>query len=133
MKTHARAHGFTLIELMITVGIVGIIISIGMPYYSDYISTSRKVEGQNDIEALKAAQAEFFAENGTYFIGADATALMANSGGLWTPAEAAADRQFTYTVTLIAATATTPVGFKAIATGAGRDVPTSVKIEFPPP
>ncbi|NOZ51666.1 MAG: prepilin-type N-terminal cleavage/methylation domain-containing protein [Gammaproteobacteria bacterium] len=136
MKTPARARGFTLTELMITVAIIGIIITIAMPFYQDYVLTSRQVEAQNDIETLKAAQAEFFAENGTYFIGANAAALTAASGNLWEPAKPVANREFTYAVTLIAATTgppPTPVGFNVIATGAGNNVPNTVTIEFPTP
>ena len=110
MKIHTRSRGFTLIELMITVGVLAIVAAIAMPAYSGYISSARKVEGHNNIEILKSAQAEFFAENNTFFVGGNTADLITNSGGLWEPAEATeTERQFKYTVVLNAATTTTPM------------------------
>ena len=135
MKIHTRSRGFTLIELMITVGVLAIVAAIAMPAYSGYISSARKVEGHNNIETLKSAQAEFFAENNTFFVGSSTGDLITNSGGLWLPAEATeAERQFKYTVVLNAAkpTATppTPMTYTATATGKGNDVPATVVITY---
>ena len=79
-----KTKGFTLIELMISVAIIGILSSIAIPSYTSYLEAARSVEAQNNIATLKAAQEEYFIENNTYFTGADAAAINTASGGLWT-------------------------------------------------
>ncbi|QGW84718.1 type IV pilin protein [Variovorax paradoxus] len=58
--------GFTLIELMITVAIVGILAAIAYPSYTEYVMRSRRVEGQNLLNDAAARQERFRAQNGVY-------------------------------------------------------------------
>jgi len=58
--------GFTLIELMITVAIVGILAAIAYPSYTEYVMRSRRVEGQNLLNDAAARQERFRAQNGKY-------------------------------------------------------------------
>jgi type IV pilus assembly protein PilA len=57
-------QGFTLIELMIVVAIIGILAAVAIPAYQDYTVRARVTEGLSLASAGKTAVSEFFASNG---------------------------------------------------------------------
>ena len=79
--------GFSLIELMVVVGILAIISSIAIPAYKGYLKTAKMSEAYNNLAALRLAQEEFFLENNSYFEGTTTAILALNSAGLWSAAK----------------------------------------------
>jgi type IV pilus assembly protein PilE len=57
---------FTLIELIISVAIVGILAAIVYPSYSDFVSRSNRSEGQRELVRIANLQEQFFVDNRVY-------------------------------------------------------------------
>lgn len=60
------AAGFTLIEVMITVAIVGILAAIALPSYRDYILRGQVVDATNGLSVTRANMERFYQDNRTY-------------------------------------------------------------------
>ena len=61
-----KQQGFTLIELMIVVAIIGILASIAIPSYMDYTVRAQVTEGIVLSAAAKVASIEYYLENGDW-------------------------------------------------------------------
>jgi len=88
--------GFTLIELMIVVAIIGILAAVALPIYQDFIARSQVSEGMATAGAIKNSVTEFFQNQGAY---PAAGIYDASEGGRYT-ATAVHDAAGIITVTL---------------------------------
>ncbi|MCP4333992.1 MAG: type IV pilin protein [Gammaproteobacteria bacterium] len=70
-----RASGFTLIELMIVIVIVGLLLGLSIPAYQDYVLRSHRADAQASLVDIAARQERFVAQNNTY-----TTEISANTG-----------------------------------------------------
>lgn len=59
-------NGFTLIELMIVVAIIGILATISIQAYQDYTIRSQVTEGLSLASSIKTSAAEYFQDRGTW-------------------------------------------------------------------
>jgi len=70
--------GFTLVELMIVVTVVGILASVAVPSYTDYITRANRQAAQQVLMRVNTAQEQYFMDNKTYV-----TTLADLSYGAW--------------------------------------------------
>jgi len=61
-----KASGFSLIELLIVVVIIGLLLGISIPAYQDYTLRSHRTDAQASLLDLAARQERFVAQNNTY-------------------------------------------------------------------
>ncbi|MBM5570296.1 MULTISPECIES: type IV pilin protein [Deefgea] len=90
-RTH---NGFTLIEMMIVVAIIGILAAIAIPNYQDYVRKSRRTDATIAISKVQQAQEKWRANNTSYskILGTDelnltsgaTTASMSSENGYYT-------------------------------------------------
>ncbi len=74
--------GFTLIELMIVVAIIGILAAVAIPAYQDYIARAQVAEAVNLLASGKTGLAEYFADKAAW--PANATDVMGTVSGKYT-------------------------------------------------
>ncbi len=93
LRLRKETKGFTLIELMIVVAIIGILAAIAIPNFLRYQAKSRQAEAKANLGAIFTSETSYKAEHDTY---------VTRAGGLdWAPA---GTPKYSYTIT--AATAT---------------------------
>ncbi len=66
MKKQQFNHGFSLIELLITVAIIGILAGVAYPSYTDYITRSNRSEAQRELMRFANLQEQVFVDTRSY-------------------------------------------------------------------
>lgn len=66
INTHYANQGFTLIELMITVAIIGILAAVAMPSYTSYIARANRADARGQLLQVAQFMQKFYAANDSY-------------------------------------------------------------------
>ncbi len=101
LKYHSRP-GFTLIELMIVVGVVGILASIAYPSYLDYVRKARRTEAQGLMLDIQLRQEKYRVNHTTYASLSDLGSFTSDYYTLTVPVNTA----LAYTITAVSKTGT---------------------------
>jgi type IV pilus assembly protein PilE len=64
-----RQHGFTLVEVMVTLAIVGIVSAVALPAYSGYVARSKVPAGFESLSSTATRLEQFYQDTGNYGVG----------------------------------------------------------------
>ncbi len=109
MKIHQRTHkqktsGFTLMELMVTVAIVGLLAAIALPSYRSSVLKSARSDGKSALLEVATRQEQYYLDNKTYTtvmtaLGLPASPYITESGNYSVSAAATTNIAINYTLT----------------------------------
>ncbi|MFK5947927.1 MAG: type IV pilin protein [Methylococcales bacterium] len=109
-----KMAGFTLIELMITVAIVGVIVAIAIPSYSNYVMKARRADGISMLLRVAAQQERYSYDENTFAANLSTLGYSANT-------VSSAENYYNISVAAVPAANSTSYTLLAVPTGAQAD------------
>lgn len=67
MRRTRSSAGFTLVEVMIVVALIGVLASVAVPSFIAYQAKSRRSEAYSNLRAIASSQSSFYATKGVYY------------------------------------------------------------------
>jgi len=129
MNKLKKSDGFTLMELLITVAIVGILASVAYPSYNDFIVRNNRAEAPRELVRLANLQEQLFVDSRAYTaniseLGVGSTAVWETPSGLYKISSVVVNSTFTLTATAQGTQATNDADCSAITlTDTGKKAP----------
>ena len=121
MRTRSSQSGFTLIELMVAVGVIAVLSALAIPIYNGYIQTSRVGALVNNISTIEVFEEDYRLQTGAYQPGIYNGGADANLQTLgWTPQE---NDGTVYTIVVTSATTYQVTATDTAGTTVCRDFP----------
>ena len=85
MNKFSAQSGVTLMELVVTLAILGILATIGTPVLLSNIRTAKNVDAQNTLKSIYLMQKNYFAENNCYYASTSISNINQNLFGSTAP------------------------------------------------
>ncbi len=101
-----KRGGFTLIELMIVVAVIGLLAAIALPSYRSYIVRAARVEAQTELLEMAALQEKIFLNSNGYAFSVIAAYNGTSAGGLGRASGTTKDGRYTLSLDIAAASPT---------------------------
>jgi len=66
MRCSERCNGFTLVELLVTVTLIGILLAIALPFYQEHVRRAHRVDAQKSLVELAQYLERYYTSHGSY-------------------------------------------------------------------